>query len=70
MERREVAFTIQTPAGPRVVTILSAVSIDDIMRVSMGTYVHAKRNGTEYVTPCTRGIRDTLVRVRLSQRSS
>ena len=70
MERREVTFTVQTPDGPRIVTILSAVSVDDIMRVSMGAYVHAARNKVEYTSPCTRGIRDSLVRVRVSQRSS
>ncbi len=70
MERREVSFTIQTADGPKTVTILSAVSVDDVTRVAVGSYVQEARGGAEYESPFTRGIRDMLVRVRVSQRSS
>jgi len=70
MERREVSFTVQTDAGPRTVTILSAVSIDDITRLCLGAYVREARGGPAYESPATRGIRDLLVRVRVAQRSA
>jgi hypothetical protein len=70
MSRREVSFTIQTEDGPKTVTVLSAVSVDDVTRVALGSYVRSVRDGTEYATPFSRGIRDLLVRTRISQRSS
>ena len=70
MDRREVSFTIQTEDGPKTVTVLSAISVDDVTRVALGSYVHGVRNGAEYTTPFTRDIRDLLVRTRVAQRSS
>jgi hypothetical protein len=70
MTRREVSFTIQTADGPKTVTILSAVSVDDVTRVALGSYVRSVREGGTYETPFSRGIRDLLVQTRVSQRSS
>ena len=70
MERREVSFTVQTAAGPRTITILSAVAVDDVTRLCLGAYVREARGGALYESPATRGIRDLLVRVRVAQRGA
>lgn len=69
MSRREVTFTVQTDDGPKTVTILDVVTVDDLVVLGLSAYVHEVRLGTEYTSPFSRGIRDALVRVRVAQRS-
>jgi hypothetical protein len=69
MSRTEVQLQIQTSDGPKTVTILSDVTVDDLMRVGLKAYVHEARLGTEYTSPFSREIRDAVARVRVSQRA-
>jgi hypothetical protein len=70
VDRHEASFDVTVSGIQKTVTILTAVSVDDLVRVGLKTYVFAERSEGEYTSPFTRGIRDTLVRVRTPQRSS
>lgn len=69
MARTEVQFQVQTPSGPKTVSILSTVTVDDLMRVGIKAYVHELRLGGPVITPFSREIRDAVARVRVAQRT-
>ena len=69
MSRTEVQLQIQTRDGVKTVTILSDVTVDDLMRIGLKAYVHEARLGVTYVSPFSREIRDAVTRVRTSQRT-
>lgn len=69
MSRTEVQLQVRTSGGPKTVTILSDVTVDDLMRVGLKAYVHEVRLGKEYASPFSREIRDAVTRVRVSQRT-
>lgn len=67
--RTEEQLQLRTTDGPKTVTILSHVTVDDLMRVAMKAYVQEVRLGVQYASPFSREIRDAVTRVRVSQRS-
>ena len=69
MARTEVQIGIQTNDGPKTVTLLSDITVDDLVRVGLKTYVREMRFGTEYTSPFSREIRIALTRVRVAQRA-
>jgi len=69
MSRTEVQLQVQTDDGPKIVTILSDVTIDDLMRLGLKAYVHEVRAGVEYESPFSREIRAAVTRVRVAQRA-
>lgn len=69
MSRTEVQFQVQTSDGPKTVTILSDVTVDDLMDVALHAYVHEVRLGVPYTSPLSREIREAVTRVRVAQRT-
>jgi len=69
MSRTEVQIQVQTSDGPRTVTILSDVTVDDLVRVALKAYVHEVRLGTAYTSPFSREIREAVTRVHVAQRT-
>lgn len=69
MSRTEVQIQVNTSDGPRTVTILSDVTVDDLLRVAVKAYVHEVRLGTPYASPFSREIRDAVTRTRVAQRT-
>lgn len=67
--RRTASFTLTTEEGfRRTYTILSDITVDDLVRISMKAYVHEKKFGTEYASPFSREVRDAVVRTRVTNR--
>ena len=69
MSRTEIQFQVQTSDGPKTVTILSDVTVDDLMRVGLKAYVREVRLGDVYASPFSREIREAVTRVRIAQRT-
>lgn len=69
MNRREVQIQIQTDSGPKTVTILDIVTIDDLVVLGMRAYVHEVRQKVPYESPFSRTVRDAVTRTRTAQRS-
>lgn len=68
MERTEVQLRVQTADGPKVVTVLSHVTVDDLVRVGLKAYVHEVRRGVPYESPFPREIREALTLVSVARR--
>ena len=69
MTRTEIQLSVQTSAGPKTVTILSDVTVDDLVRIGLKAYVHEVRMGVDYVSPFSREIREAVTRVSPAQRT-
>ena len=67
--RTSRSFTVDQPDGTRkTVSIVSAVTPDDLIRVALKSYIFSKRTGIDYGEPFSREVRDMLVRSRTTQR--
>lgn len=69
MKRDEVQITVETAAGPKTMTILSDVTVDDLVRVMLKTYVTEARLGIAYASPFGREIRDAVTRTLTATRA-
>jgi len=70
MSRTETSFEITGPTGrKRKVTLLSHVTVDDLMRVGLKAYMAEAYLGDEYESPFSREVRDMIVLSRTTNRS-
>lgn len=69
MSRTAAQFQVKTKEGrTRTITVVDAVTPDDLVRVGLKAYVNEKRAGIPYGDPFSEDIRDLLVTSRIGRR--